>query len=140
MKKLILIGLTLIITACTSGISAQDMANRMPDTTDERQSVIFNAPSTGSFSSDAIYVAKLKVLGSEQADKLMKVLSLDNVNIGISGKNPVVSKAILIYSLEKAPKIGKNIELYVANSLDSKDEIEKLSKDKNIKLHYFIQQ
>ena len=140
MKKLILIGLTLIITACTSGISTQDIANKMPDTTNERQSIIFNAPSTGSFSTDAIYIAKLKASGSEQADKLMRVLALDNVNVGISGANSMVSKAILVYSLENAPKIGKNIDLYVANSVDSKDEIEKLSKEKNIKLHYFTLQ
>lgn len=41
------------------------MANKMPYTTDERQSITFNVPSTGSFSTDAIYVAKLKASGSE---------------------------------------------------------------------------
>lgn len=77
-----------MITVCASGISTQDMANKMPYATDERQSITFNAPSTGSFRTDAIaiYVAKLKVSGSEQADKLMRVLAMDDVNLGISGK------------------------------------------------------
>lgn len=70
----------------------------------------------------------------------MRVLAMDNVNLGIFGKNPVVSKALLVYALEKVPKIGQNIELYVAHSVDDKEEIETLAKARNIKLHYFVLQ
>lgn len=118
------------------------MANKMPYATDERQSITFNAPSTGSFRIDAIaiYVAKLKVSGSEQADKLMRVLAMDDVNLGILGRNPAESKALLVYALEKAPKIGQNIELYVAYFAENQEEIEKLAKARSIKLHYFVLQ
>lgn len=83
MKKLVLLFVSILLVACSSSVSVQDIAGRMPS---GKKSIIFNAPSAAKYSADMIYIGMLKTLGSEQANKLMELFSLDNINVGISGK------------------------------------------------------
>lgn len=139
MKKCLLLICTFLIVACGNSVSLQDIAEKLPDSTDEKKSLIFKVPSSNSFSTDIMYIGMLKTIGSEQPEKLAKLLSLDNINIGIAGNNSIVNKAVVISALEKVDKVGKNIDLYMFGTGDDQAELEQLAKKKEIKLHYFLQ-
>lgn len=139
MKKLFLVIFSLFLVACGSSVSVKDISAKMPMPTEQRKSIIFNVPSSGQIlTTDAIYMAKLKTVGSEQLDKLVKVLSLNNIDLGISGQNPALNKTMILLALEQAPAIGNNLELYIIGSDTDKKEFEKLTQQRKIKLHYFI--
>lgn len=139
MKKLFLVIFSLFLVACGSSVSVKDISAKMPMPTEQRKSIIFNVPSSGQIlTTDAIYMAKLKTVGSEQLDKLVKVLSLNNIDLGISGQNPALNKTMILLALEQAPVIGNNLELYIIGSDTDKKEFEKLTQQRKIKLHYFI--
>ncbi|ARU65677.1 hypothetical protein FWK45_10035 [Histophilus somni] len=137
MKKFIFIISSFLIVACSNTISLTEIGSKMLNSTEEKKSVIFNVPSTGDLVSDLTYIGMVKTIGSNQVDKLSQLINIDNINIGIAGKNSMVNKAVVIAALNKSEKVGKNTELYMIGSLDDKDELEKLALKKQITLHYF---
>ncbi|STO55281.1 Uncharacterised protein [Canicola haemoglobinophilus] len=134
MRKLALLFLSVLLVACSSSVNVQDIAGRMPL---NDKSIIFDVPSANNYASNMIYIGMLKTAGSAQADKLMELLSIDNISVGISGKNSLVSKALTVYSLEHIKTVGQNVSLYMIGPSEDKVEMEKLASSKNIKLYYF---
>lgn len=140
MKKLFVILASMFLFACTTQVSVADIFDKLPNSTTERKSVVFRVPSTNSFSTDMIYVGMLKTIGSEQSERLIKVLSIDNINLGIVGNNSIVNKSLVLDALKNAPTIGKNLEIYMMGAASDQQELENAAKMRNVKLHYFIKE
>lgn len=137
LKYSLFVILSFAIVGCSSSISTNEIASKMPNSTEERKSIIFDVPSTGNLTSNFMYIGMLKTIGSNQVDRLSQLLTIDNINIGISGKNTIINKAVTIEALNKVEKAGRNIELYMIGSSSDKEDLEKITSQKKIVLHYF---
>ena len=66
--------------------------------------------------------------------------SLDHLHIGIAGNSQSVNKAVAMYGLNNAEKVGKDVSLYlVGDSESDKADLEKAAKAKNVEMHYIMQ-
>ena len=51
-----------------------------------------------------------------------------------------MNKAVAMYGLNNAEKVGKNVSLYlVGDSQSDKVDLEKAAKAKNVEMHYIMQ-
>ena len=65
------------------------------------------------------------------------LLATDNLHIGIAGNSQSVNKAVAMYGLNNAEKVGKDVSLYlVGDSESDKADLEKAAKAKNVEMHY----
>ena len=134
MKKLVITTCVMLLAACSSSVSMNDIASKMPK---DSRTIITYVPSTSNPISDGMLIAGIKMSGSNAATGLIKSLEIDNLNIGISGNNASVNKATVIYALEHLPQAGKNTSLYMLGAASDKADLEKAANSKNVTLHYF---
>lgn len=135
MKKLLMILLTATLVACSSGVSVDELAGKMPAS---NRSVMLRIPDAGNPVSNGMILATLKVSGTTATKQLIGALAVDDLNIGVYGKSDSVNKATMIHAIEHADKIGKNTAIYFVGPESDKADLEKAANAKNIKLHYFI--
>lgn len=135
MKKLILVVLSALLVACSSGVNMNELAGKMPT-----NSVMIKVPSAGNVVSDGMLLGVIKVSGSNAAKGIIEALAVDNLNIGVFGESEAINKATLLYALNNAPKIGANTAIYFVGSASNKADLEKVTAAKGIKLHYFVKE
>lgn len=135
MKKLLVLLVSLGLFACSSGVSLDMLAAKMPKNGGSFMAVV---PSDDAIVNTMI-VGMIKASGSPSANNIMESLALDNANVGVAGNSQMVNKATALYALENAPKIGTNVGLYmIGDSENDKADLERAAKAKNVKLHYFF--
>ena len=120
MKKLFVLLTSTLLFACSSGPSLDQLAAQMPK---DNRSVMLQVPEAGNPVSNGMLVATIRTAG------------------GTSGKRLIsVNKAVAMYGLNNAEKVGKDVSLYlVGDSESDKADLEKAAKAKNVEMHYIMQ-
>ncbi|QPB41644.1 hypothetical protein [Rodentibacter haemolyticus] len=135
MKKFLMILLSITLVACSSGIDIDELKVKMPK---NEQNVIVQIPTASNPVSNAMVIGMVKMSGSPSASNIVKMLAVDNINIGVTGESQILNKATALYALEHVTKVGKNVSIYMMGDSESdKTDLEKVASSKNIKLHYF---
>ena len=87
-----------------------------------------------------MFVQTITPAGVNSGTRLVSLLATDNLHIGIAGNSQSVNKAVVMYGLNNAEKVGKNESLYlVGDSQSDKVDLEKAAKAKNVEMHYIMQ-
>ena len=119
MKKLFVLLTSTLLFACSSGPSLDQLAAQMPKD---------------------MLVATIRTAGGTSGKRLVSLLATDNLHIGIAGNSQSVNKAVAMYGLNNAEKVGKDVSLYlVGDSQSDKADLEKAAKAKNVEMHYIMQ-
>ena len=123
MKKLFVLLTSTLLFACSSGPSLDQLAAQMPK---DNRSVML--------------VATIRTAGGTSGKRLVSLLATNNLHIGIAGNSQSVNKAVAMYGLNNAEKVGKDVSLYlVGDSQSDKADLEKAAKAKNVEMHYIMQ-
>ena len=70
--------------------------------------------------SNGMLVATIRTAGGTSGKRLVSLLATDNLHIGIAGNSQSVNKAVAMYGLNNAEKVGKDVSLYlVGDTLDA---------------------
>ena len=134
MKKLFVLLTSTLLFACSSGPSLDQLAAQMPK---DNRSVMLQVPEAGNPVSNGMLVATIRTAGGTSGKRLV---STDNLHIGIAGNSQSVNKAVAMYGLNNAEKVGKDVSLYlVGDSQSDKADLEKAAKAKNVEMHYIMQ-
>lgn len=137
MKKLLMITLTGMLAACSTGVNVYRLMVEMPQ--GERSVVV--QVTTNNPLSDAVAVGMIKTSGSPSASNMIEMLGADNINVGVAGGSQMFNKATALYSLNHAKKVGNNVSVYMTGDSESDNtDLENAANAKNIKLHYFFNQ
>ncbi|EOF8958635.1 hypothetical protein ACSAVU_07540 [Neisseria gonorrhoeae] len=138
MKKLLMITLTGMLAACSTGVNVGRLMVEMPQ---GERPVVVQVPATNNPLSDAVAVGMIKTSGSPSASNMIEMLGADNINVGVAGGSQMFNKATALYSLNHAKKVGNNVSVYMTGDSESdKADLENTANAKNIKLHYFFNQ
>ena len=137
MKKLFVLLTSTLLFACSSGPSLDQLAAQMPK---DNRSVMLQVPEAGNPVSNGMLVATIRTAGGTSGKRLVSLLATDNLHIGIAGNSQSVNKAVAMYGLDNAEKVGKDVSLYlVGDSQSDKADLEKAAKAKNVEMHYIMQ-
>lgn len=138
MKKFLIIMITTVLAACSSGVYMDELASKMPVSSQNNRSVMIRIADAGNPVSNGMLIGVIKVKETPSTKQLIDALAIDNLNIGVFGRSEAVNKAAMLYAIEHAPKIGKNTAVYFIGSASDKADLEKAANSKNIQLHYFV--
>ena len=115
MKKLLMIALSAMLIACSSGINVDELMMKMPK---NDRTFVLQIPASSNPLSDSMVVGMIKTSGSPSTSSMVQALSIDNANIGVAGNSQMINM--------------------MGDSESDKADLEKAASRKNIKLHYFI--
>ncbi|ENS9487791.1 hypothetical protein GPI81_001695, partial [Neisseria gonorrhoeae] len=116
MKKLLMITLTGMLAACSTGVNVGRLMVEMPQ---GERSVVVQVPVTNNPLSDAVAVGMIKTSGSPSASNMIEMLGADNINVGVAGGSQMFNKATALYSLNHAKKVGNNVSVYMTGDSES---------------------
>ena len=134
MKKLFVLLTSTLLFACSSGPSLDQLATQMPK---DNRSVMLQVPEAGNPVSNGMLVATIRTAGGTSGKRLVSLLATDNLHIGIAGNSQSVNKAVAMYGLNNAEKVGNDVSLYlVGDSQSDKADLEKAAKAKNVEMRY----